>query len=102
MNYFIDNKQVDLETFDSKLQREMTNQVEVDFNAYLDKRPFIFEGVEYKYSDAFKLLNDELYWNQLKVFRIQSVMRKILKLQKSNEIELIGFHKFQVNRGNNK
>jgi hypothetical protein len=101
MNYFIDNKQVDLETFDSKLQREMTNQVEVDFNAYLDKRPFIFEGVEYKYSDAFKLLNDELYWNQLKVFRIQTVMRKILKLQKSNEIELIGFHKFQVNKGGN-
>jgi hypothetical protein len=101
MNYFIDNKQVDLETFDTKLQREMTNQVEVEFNAYLDKRPFIFEGVEYKYSDAFKLLNDELYWNQLKVFRIQTVMRKILKLQKTNEVELIGFHKFQVNKGGN-
>ena len=101
MNYFIDNKQVDLETFDTKLQREMTSQVETDFNAYLDKRPFTFEGVEYKYSDAFKLLNDELYWNQLKVFRIQACMRKILKLQKSGEVELIGFHKFQVNKGGN-
>jgi hypothetical protein len=101
MNYFIDNKQVDLETFDNKLQREMTNQVEVDFNAYLDKRPFIFEGVEYKYSDAFKLLNDELYWNQFKVYRIQAVIRKVLKLQKSCEVEQIGFHKFQVNKGGN-
>lgn len=101
MNYFIDNKQVDLETFDAKLQREMTSQVEVEFNATLDKRPFIFEGVEYKYSDAFKLLNDELYWNQFKVFRIQAVIRKVLKLQKSGEVELIGFHKFQAHKGGN-
>jgi hypothetical protein len=101
MNYFIDNKQVDLETFDTKLQREMTSQVEVEFNALLDKRPFIFEGIEYKYSEAFKLLNDELYWNQFKVYRIQAVIRKVLKLQKSGEVELIGFHKFQAYKGGN-
>ena len=98
-NYFIDNQQVDLETFENKLQRELETQVELEFNEMLDKRPFTFEGKEYKYSDAWKLLNDEQYWANYKVFRIQIVMRKILKMQKDNAIELIGFKKFQVSKG---
>ena len=98
-NYFIDNQEVDLATFEVKLAREMDSQVEQEFNDTLNKIPFTFENKEYKYSDAWKLLNDEQYWLNYKAFRIQAMMRKILKMQQSNEIELIGFKKFQVSKG---
>jgi hypothetical protein len=97
--YFIDNKEVDLSTFEVKLQKEMESQVELAFNELLDKRPFSFEGKEYKYSEAWKSLNDEQYWANYKVFRIQEIMRKILKMQRDSSVELIGFHKFQVSKG---
>jgi hypothetical protein len=99
MKYFIDNNEVNLETFDIRLQREMETSIELQFNEMLDKRPFSFEGKVYKYSEAWKLLNDEDYWQHYKVYRIQAVIRKVLQLQKSEQVELIGFHKFQVNKG---
>ena len=97
-NYFIDNNEVDFETFERKLSRDYETRLELEFNETLDKRPFSFEGKEYKYSDAWKLLDDEGYWLAYKGYKMRSMVRIILEMQK-NQSTHIGIHKFQVSKG---
>ena len=97
-NYFIDNQEVDFETFQRKLYLDYGTRLENQFNDELNQRPFTFEGKDYKYSDAWKLLDDEGYWLAFKGYKIRSMVRIILDMQKHEKTH-IGIHKFQVSKG---
>lgn len=99
--YYIEEREVDLETFIYNMGLELETKLEIDYDNSLDKNdPIMFEGKLYNYSKAFKLLDFTNYLGKLNAYVITMVMRKVLEMQKTQGTH-IGMYKYQVVKGDN-
>jgi hypothetical protein len=99
--YYIEEREVDLETFIYNIGQELDTKLEIDFDNSLDsKEPIIFEGKVYTYSKAFKHLDFNKYLGDLNAYKITNVIRKVLEMQKTLGTH-IGMYKYQVVKGDN-
>jgi hypothetical protein len=99
--YYIEEREVDLETFIYNIGLELETRFEIDFDNLLDKNdPIIFEGKQYTYTKAFKLLDFTTYLAKLNAYVITKVINKVLEMQKTQGTH-IGMYKYQVVKGDN-
>jgi hypothetical protein len=99
--YYIDNREVDLETFIHNIGRELDTKFEIDFDNGLDsKDPIMFEGKLYTYSKAFKNLDFNNYLGKLNAYKITQTIRKVLELEQKQGTH-IGMYRYEVIKGGN-
>jgi hypothetical protein len=97
--YYIEEKEVDLDTFLYNIGRELETKFEMDYDTALDKNdPIMFESVLYTYSKVFKLLDFSTYLAKLNAYVITGVINKVLEMQKKQGTH-IGMYKYQIIKG---